>query len=484
MDKFKILVIDDVSSNIDMLTNMLKETYSVITASNVKKALEFSKKENKPDLILLDIGMPEVDGYEMCRKLKESNYTKDIPVVFISSLGDSEEDKRSIEYGAADSITKPIDKNILLNKIKTQINLSQYKKLETTPIYAKIDTQYKKRKILIVDDASQNIQVALEILKNDYIISAANSGRKALDMLKDGLSPDLILLDVIMPEMDGFEVCQELKLNSEYSHIPIIFWTILENDQDMIKGLELGAVDYVTKPVEPKILQARVNTHIKLKVYQDQLLKNLKEKDEVLINQTKLATLGSMFENITHQWKQPLSLITMTSGNLRLEKEFNTLTDENLLKGLDEIDSATIHMAETIDDFRDFLKTDIQKQYFNIKEIIDKTLKLLKTKIKNRLIQIENSIADIEIYTFKNDLVQVLMNIFTNAIYALSNREEKRQINISTDILDNFIELKICDNAGGIKEENIDKIFDKYFTTKKDKIGSGLGLYMCKYACT
>ena len=113
MDKFKILVIDDVSSNIDMLTNMLKETYSVITASNVKKALEFSKKENKPDLILLDIGMPEVDGYEMCRKLKESNYTKDIPVVFISSLGDSEEDKRSIEYGAADSITKPIDKNII-----------------------------------------------------------------------------------------------------------------------------------------------------------------------------------------------------------------------------------------------------------------------------------------------------------------------------------------------------------------------------------
>jgi putative two-component system response regulator len=121
----------------------------------------------------------------------------------------------------------------------------------------------KKQRILVVDDIAQNISIVNEILKPYYKIMAALSGPKALEIANSDNSPDLILLDIMMPEMDGFEVCKKLKSDSKTREIPIIFLSALDDMKDKVKGLELGAVDYLSKPFQPEEVLARVKTHLK-----------------------------------------------------------------------------------------------------------------------------------------------------------------------------------------------------------------------------
>ena len=430
-------------------------------------------------MILLDIIMPDMDGYEVCQLLKNDETTSHIPVIFLTSLNSIEDQEKGIKVGAIDFISKPFSKNVILQRIQTHLKIRKLEnQILSTNCTKDNDMKNTQDTILVVDDAPQNIALIVEILKKDYKVSVATSGEKALKTLDNGLIPDIILLDIIMPVMDGYEICKELKSINKYKDIPIIFLTILEDKEDVIKGLELGAVDYVSKPVEPSILKARIQTHLKLKHFQDKLINDIKLKDEILIKQSKLAALGEMFENITHQWKQPLATVSISSGTIRMQKDFGTLQDEDLYRSLESIETSIKHLGQTIDDFRDFLKEDVKKQHFNIKSTVTKTLKLLDSKFKNLNINIENNVDDIEIFTLKNDLIQILMNILSNADEILKNKDGDKNIKIATVVKDNILILKVNDNGGGIKNEVMDNIFDKYITTKKD--GSGIGLYMSK----
>lgn len=129
----------------------------------------------------------------------------------------------------------------------------------------------EKQKVLIVDDAPENIQVLMETLKDEYTIVAAINGPKALQLAEAASAPDIVLLDIMMPEMDGYEVCRRLKANRKTRNIPVIFVTAMDQEADETKGLELGAVDYITKPISPAIVRARVKTHLSLKNSQKRL---------------------------------------------------------------------------------------------------------------------------------------------------------------------------------------------------------------------
>ena len=137
-------------------------------------------------------------------------------------------------------------------------------------------TGVKKNKILFVDDVPTNIKVLLEVLKDEYKIIFAQSGPEAIE-LADKSAPDLILLDIMMPDMDGYEVCRQLKKNKKTSDIPIIFATALDEEEDETKGFELGAVDYITKPFSLPIVRARIRTHLELKQRRDQLKQQAEE---------------------------------------------------------------------------------------------------------------------------------------------------------------------------------------------------------------
>ncbi len=179
----------------------------------------------------------------------------------------------------------------------------------------------QQQTILIVDDVPKNIQMAMNILKNEgYKMLFAQSGKKAFEIIKAN-DIDLILLGVMMPELNGFEVCQILKKDENIKNIHIIFLTAKHDENSISKSFELGAVDYITKPFFSNELQARVKTHLELKSYRDNLLKELELKDKIMLQQNKMATMGEMLENIAHQWRQPLSVITTASSGVIFQKD-------------------------------------------------------------------------------------------------------------------------------------------------------------------
>ncbi|MCG8379086.1 MAG: response regulator [Proteobacteria bacterium] len=139
------------------------------------------------------------------------------------------------------------------------------------------DIKNYKPTILIVDDEQTNIKVLADILSDTYNISVALSGKEALQLIKSGLNPNLILLDVMMPEMDGFSVCKELKADKKTNEIPIIFVTALDDEINEEIGLKLGAVDYIYKPISPMVVCARVRIHLELQRHRE-FMKNILER--------------------------------------------------------------------------------------------------------------------------------------------------------------------------------------------------------------
>jgi len=179
----------------------------------------------------------------------------------------------------------------------------------------------KSGRILIVDDERYNIKVLAEVLRNDYKIIAAKTGEQALAVVQGPTPPDLILLDIMMPEMDGYEVCQRLKNDSRSMHIPVIFISALDASDDECRGFELGAVDYITKPVKPVIVKARVRTHIQLKQKSD-LLERMASIDGLteIPNRRKFDDTLKRELRRSARKKSPLSLILM---DIDFFKKFN-----------------------------------------------------------------------------------------------------------------------------------------------------------------
>jgi signal transduction histidine kinase len=193
-----------------------------------------------------------------------------------------------------------------------------------------------------------------------------------------------------------------------------------------------------------------------------------------------MADMGEMIGNIAHQWRQPLAVIGISVGILREKKLLNRLKDEEFKEELGHIDSNILHMSQTIEDFLSYFRPNKAKEDFYIAEAVDKSLLIIGNIIHKENITIFVNIDKKHlVYGFKEEYVQVLISIITNAIYALKD-QEKKSVNINLLCHDNVWALEISDNAGGISDDLIDKIFEPYFTTKEQSVGTGLGLYIAK----
>ncbi|MGB5866557.1 MAG: cache domain-containing protein, partial [Arcobacteraceae bacterium] len=206
---------------------------------------------------------------------------------------------------------------------------------------------------------------------------------------------------------------------------------------------------------------------------------DIKAKDNLFFQQSKMASMGEMIANIAHQWRQPLSLISTASSGIKMQKEFDTLTDEQFDKSLDAITNATQYLSQTIEDFKNFFSPKENRETFTINNLVKKTLILVSAELEHKNISIITNIQDIEIQSFQNDFIQVLINIINNAKDALLKKEGERLIFIESYFESkNQLVLTITDNAGGINDEILAKIFEPYFTTKYKSNGTGIGLYM------
>jgi len=207
--------------------------------------------------------------------------------------------------------------------------------------------------------------------------------------------------------------------------------------------------------------------------------KKIEEQSKLLFNQSKMAAMGEMIENIAHQWRQPLSAISTSATGMKLENDYNFLDSNKLTTGLDNIIDNTTYLSNTIEDFRKYFVKDKVRTKCNIKIVYQNTIKLLKSKFDSLNIEIIEDCEDIYCTTLENELVQCLMNIFNNAHDVLvKNGRSKKLIFVKIyKKYDNVI-ISVTDNAGGISEEIIQKVFEPYFTTKHKAQGTGIGLYM------
>ncbi|QKF76286.1 ABC transporter substrate-binding protein [Arcobacter defluvii] len=212
-------------------------------------------------------------------------------------------------------------------------------------------------------------------------------------------------------------------------------------------------------------------------------IKKNEEKNRILIQQSRMASMGEMLENIAHQWRQPLSTISVCASGIELKKRFNSLDDEEFFQSINHIKQATTYLSNTIDDFRNFFSNEKIISEISITQVINKALDLMSPTLNTHKVVVIKNTQETKFLSLENELIQVLMNILVNAKDALKEKidiKEKRYIFIYIYTEENNLIIKIKDNAKGIDEKIIDKVFEPYFTTKHKFNGTGIGLYMSK----
>jgi len=212
----------------------------------------------------------------------------------------------------------------------------------------------------------------------------------------------------------------------------------------------------------------------------EKTIQELVEKDEILTIQSKQAVMGEMMSMIAHQWRQPLSTITLQISNLQIERLMgNGISENKMDQVLSDISDRIIYLSETVDDFQTYFSPNKKSTETGIFELIDKALALNIARVETSNVKINIEIQEqIALDIYMNELIQVLLNIINNALDAFEElNQESKFITIKSRVKDKYVYISIEDNAGGIKESNIEKIFEPYFSTK-GKNGTGLGLYM------
>jgi len=241
----------------------------------------------------------------------------------------------------------------------------------------------------------------------------------------------------------------------------------------------LSIVAIITYFYQLKMTQAN-QTIVTQRLSLEKKYNELSKKDSMLTAQSKQAVMGEMMSMIAHQWRQPLSTVTLNISNLQFKKMLGQeISDEVLDKALNEISDTVVYLSDTVDDFQTFFHPNKEKSTIEIHELIQKAVNFVQPRTKEHNIEINiNKYVEIEVVTYVNELVQMLLNILNNAIDALDGaNKEKSTIIIYVEEKANYLYISIVDNANGIDPEDADNIFDPYFSTK-GKNGTGLGLYM------
>ena len=359
--------------------------------------------------------------------------------------------------------------------------------------------------ILAVDDIPENLQILTKILtKREYKIRPALNGKVALKAVQLTL-PDLILLDIQMPDMDGYEVCQRLKADNKTLHIPVIFISALDEVFDKVKAFSMGGVDYITKPFQVEEVVMRVETHIKMYQMQQKMtakneelettLKNLKETQDQLLEARKMASLGSLVAGVAHEINTPIGIgVTAASTLVDRTTETATIYNNKQLKGSDltAYFNTVIHgnslilknlerAAELVQNFRQVAvnQSNLEKRSFIVTTHLKGALFNLESHLKknqHRLTINENK--QIEINSYPNAFSQIVNLLVMNSLHHAYPKGEKGNLDFKIKRNAEYLIIEYSDDGCGIAIENRKKIFDPFFTTARTQGCIGLGLHI------
>jgi len=347
-----------------------------------------------------------------------------------------------------------------------------------------------KAKVLVVDDNDLNLSFLSEFIKmiGCNVISASN-GMEAIDVAHSQ-DLDLMLLDIIMPEMDGFEVLRKLKEVGLLDKFPVIIVSADENINNIVKCIEMGADDYLIKPFHSVILKARIKNSLEKKFRQDQeevLLENLRQSHEEL--KTLEQARDSLSHIIVHDLNNPLSTIKGYTQYLSMKSETTTVPKEDIIKNLRKVSASVDDMESLIKGILDVSKLESDKMHIINKEF--DAIEMSKNIYDDFLIRLDQSREcvflpmekSLNIYADRNLLSRVIQNLLTNA-FKHTAKNAKISFLVKSEG-DNIIFI-IEDTGYGIPEKVKTCIFDKFVQLENKKVGKkygvGLGLYFCKMA--
>lgn len=334
--------------------------------------------------------------------------------------------------------------------------------------------------VLVVDDNPKNVQIIALLLRElKYKIIISVNGKSAVDLVERA-RPDLILMDVMMPGMDGFEACQIIKTKPENANIPVIFLTAMSEKVNIVKGFEAGGVDYITKPFNKEELISRIKTHLELKFARDEMHQMTNHLVE--LNSIK----DKMFSVIGHDLRSPLGSIKMTLDFLK--------SDTGQQYKIEDFRNSVNILAQTTDEVFGLLENllgwaksqsgnlSVVPEEINVRDLVHSVYLLHKGSFTHKKLSFENNVANSSmVCADMNMLKTVLRNLLSNAI---KYTPEGGTISIGTTELNEHTHIIVTDNGVGIPPENLTRLFDQkqhlttYGTNKES--GSGLGLILCQ----
>jgi C4-dicarboxylate-specific signal transduction histidine kinase len=413
-----ILIADDSPTQSAFLEELLRESgYRVCTARNGSEALD-SLIAYRPRLLISDVMMPQLDGFELCRRVRGLEGLQETPIILLTQLDDPADVLQSLEAGADYFVSKPYSPPLLLDRVASA--LAGDSRAAGSGAEEEVEISYRNRSYRIDASRSQTIAHLLAT----YQLAAEQN--RELQSAKQSL----------------------LELNRE-----------------------------LERRVRERTEALTVETAEKM-----QAIVELRKKDEALIQQSRQAAMGEMIGNIAHQWRQPLNAVGLLVQDLKLCYQYGEFSQEYLDASTEKIMQVIRHMSQTIDDFRSCFTPDRDRKEFELEKVVRKALTLVEGSLAGKGIRVElDAQQSPTLLGYPNEFSQVLLNIINNAIDAFGERCcADPCVKVSLFCEGGKSVVAIADNAGGIEEQVIGRIFEPYFTTKEPGKGTGIGLFMAK----
>ncbi len=353
-------------------------------------------------------------------------------------------------------------------------------------------THMRMATVMVVDDEDINRALLANQLENEgHSVVEAEDGDAALNILEARKTPiDLILLDVVMPVMDGYQLCQRIKSDPKNLTLPIVFVTSLQDQESRVRGLEAGGDDFLNKPVDPIELKIRVKNLLRVKAFHDmrnrqrELLEvELDRMRDQLLRADRLATVGTLAAGTGHELNNILSVLQMTADIIKRRSQQNPplAPRETDLTRIDTVvNHIGIHARTLLNYGRPGPE---QAEKCDICEIVRQTMDMLRISGRVKHAKLETELAKHPVFAEvnRNRMEQVLVNLIFNAVDAVAGTTGRsKQVKVGVDDAGPHVEIRVSDNGCGIKADKLNEIFNPYYTTKPVGQGTGLGLPVVK----
>ncbi|RJG38293.1 ATP-binding response regulator [Motilimonas pumila] len=481
LSKVNVLIVDDMDAIRKISTEQLKRfgVGNVIQAENGAKALHVLK--SRPiDMILSDWNMPTMTGIELLQEVRANSDWSHIPFIMITAEAERSKVAEAVRCGVTDLIIKPFTSATLQERVtaaargevRRRVNSIDQTASESTKSNINKVNRDEKACILVVDDTPDNLTLMAGLLKHDYQLKLARSGEAALNICQSDSPPDLVLLDIMMPGMNGFQVLEHLRQHPQSETIPVVFVTTLTELNHQTQGLRQGAVDYITKPVNPDLLKLRIKNFMQV----IKLQKNLQADIDEMIAMAKLKQ--DVEQMLNHDLKGPLSGIAAIAQSMATDPSLS----KTMLQNVNLLDDMSMQLVNMVNLSAEMYKIEsgqyqLTPESFSIHQVLGQIVQVLKKSFqhKKQVIFIdpseEESQRPLNVYADPNLTYSMLFNLLKNACEAAPSRS---RVSVSISVGQSVtIDIQ---NIGSVPQQIRSTFWDKYVTSGK-KTGTGLGTY-------